>query len=1016
MNMRTRNALLSFLFLFAFFQLADAQVKGTVNDQDGFPVTDAEVKVQGTNATAFTDENGQFEVDANVGDVITITDLMGVVKDFNVTKLNMGVLSLQATTLAEAVIIGYGIAETDEQKTGAYVTVKADDIEKIGSVSFDQALQGQIAGVSIGAASGQPGANTPIFVRGVTSLTGSTMPLVVVNGVPVVTDDLSSIAATSNPLANIDPSTIESVTVLKDAVGTSLYGSRGANGVILVTLKKGIRTKGKFTFNTEFGFGDVAFEKKDWLDAQGHTNFYATALQNYTGWSAEDAYDYAVSDLGWDGVSTYDWRDAVRHNAISSEKYVLNYSGGSETTRIFTSFSYNSQDGIASDAKYDRLSGYLSADWNVSDRMRMNFDVSLSKAKQTGPSDGSSFSNPVFAGNVMSPTQPIYNEDGSYNLGLSFLSADFNPVAIQNTNTSLSNFYKAIANLGADVDITKDLNLSTKFGVDYNFYDELLYWNPDFGDGLSGDPLGDGYGYAAHRNFSTWNWANALKYSKIFNDVHNLSLTAGTEAIKYYSSFVSAEAKGFPAGNVKPTLDNAANPSDVNSTRTDYSFMSYFGRASYSFDDRYSITANVRRDGSSRFGKDNKWGTFWGVGAAWNLHKESFLSTPKLTELKLRGSYGTVGNAEIGNYASKTLYRAANGQYLGLPAGAIIQLGDSNLKWETSEQINVGLDLGLFNNRVRATVDVYEKNVEDLLYTISTNASATGFTSYWTNDGEMQSRGIEASLTVVPFRSEHFEWTISGNYAYNDSKIVNLNDGNLVVRNGRKAWQNGHNPTEFYTRLWAGVDQENGLPLWYTDETKTETTSDISQAKQVFTGKQALPVHTAGLSTTIRYKGFSLSSQFSYAGGHSVYDDWGFVYNSDGAYAYLNTREEWANGAWTPENAGNATLPQVVYGGNASSNSPSTRYLYDADNIRWRSAEFGYTFGKDILGDRIGVDKIYLYAKAYNLIVWTFDDRLWFDPETGSNDADYNNIERMGLYDLTQPNLKQVVFGVKVDF
>ncbi|SMC32338.1 SusC/RagA family TonB-linked outer membrane protein [Moheibacter sediminis] len=1008
-----RNVLLSFLFLFAVFQFVDAQVRGTVNDQDGFAVADAEVTVRGTDATAVTDENGAFEIDAKVGDVLVVTDMLGATKDFSVASANMGTLSFGVEVLTEAVILGYGISESDEQKTGAYTTVKAEDIEKVGSVSFDQALQGQVAGVSIGASSGQPGANAPIFVRGITSLTGNTMPLVVVNGVPITTDDMSGIAAASNPLANIDPSTIESVTVLKDAVGTSLYGSRGANGVILVTLKKGARNSGKFMFNTEFGIGDVAFEKNDWLDAQGHVNYFATALGNAYGMT----YDDTVAELGWDGVTNNNWRDAVRQNAVGSQKYVFNYSGGSENMRLFTSLSYNSQDGIARDSRFDRVSGYLGADWTVNDKLGINFDVSLSKAQQTGPTDGSSFSNPIFAGNLMSPTQAIYNTDGSYNLDLYFLNPEFNPLALQDKNKTLSDFYKALINIGGNYDITKDLNFETKFGVDYNFYDELLYWNPDFGDGNTGHPLGNGYGYASQRNFNTWNWSNALKYDKTFADVHNLTLTAGTEAIKYTYSYVMAERRGYPAGNTKPTLDNAANPSDASSGGADYSFVSYFGRMAYNFDGRYSVTGNIRRDGSSRFGANNKWGTFWGVGAAWNINREAFLSGSTVNELKLRGSYGTVGNGEIGNYASMNLYRAANGAYMGAPAGAITQLGNPELKWETTSQLNVGIDFGIFQNRLRATVDYYIKDVEDLLYTVPTNASSSGFTSYWTNDGEMRSRGIEATLTVVPVRTEDFEWSITGNYAYNDSEITNINGGNIAIRNGFKAWENGHNPTEFYTRLWAGVNQEDGTPLWYTDATRTETTGDVSQAAQAFTGKQALPVHTAGLSTSFNYKGFVLNSQFTYAGGHSVYDRWGFVYNSDGLYGQLNTREDWAEGAWTPENAGSATLPQVVYGGNNASSTASSRYLYDADHIRWRSAEIGYRFGKKILGEKLFLDNVYVYVRGYNLVVWTFDKDLWFDPEVGSNDADLvYGIERMGLYDMTQPNLRQFVFGVRLDF
>lgn len=1011
-----RNVLLSFLFLFALFQFVDAQVKGTVNDQDGFGVGDAEVTVMGTDVSTFTDMDGNFEIDAQVGDVLVVTDMLGVSSEFNVTGTNLGILTVGAEILTEAVILGYGITETAEQKTGSYVSVNADDIQKVGTLSFDQALQGQAAGVTIGAGSGQPGAHTPIFVRGITSLTGNTMPLVVVNGVPVTTDQMSGVAATSNPLANIDPSTIENVTVLKDAVATSLYGSRGANGVILVTLKKGRNNTNRFMFNTEFGTGDVAFEKKDWLDAQGHANFFTQAYANATGNSFDDVYPMIVNELGWDGVSSYDWRKAVRQSSVSSQKYVFNYSGGSDAFRLFTSLSYNDQDGISRDASFNRISGYLGADWMVNDRLNLNFDVSVSRAKQTGPTDGSSFSNPVFAGTVMSPTQPFFNADGSHNLDLYFLNAEFNPLALQEANKTLSDFYKALINLGGDYDITKNFNFETRFGVDYNFYDELLYWNPDFGDGNNGDPLGNGYGYASQRNFNTWNWSNALRYNTRIADRHNLTLTAGTEAIEYAYSVTSAERRGYPAGNTKPTLDNAANPSGAFSGKDNYSFLSYFGRFAYDFDGYFSINGNIRRDGSSRFGPDSKWGTFWGVGAALNIH--NLINSSKINDLKLRGSYGTVGNAEIGNDKFMTKYGAAAGNYLGAAGGYITEPGDASLKWETTKQLNLGLDMGFFENRLRASVDVYNKQVEDLLYTVPVNQSGSlGFGSLWSNNGELESKGIETSLTVVPVRTDNFAWTIGANYAYNDSKIVDINDGEVAVRNGLKAWQNGHNPTEFYTRLWAGVDQTNGLPLWYTDETRTTTTSDVAQAKQVFTGKQALPVHTAGLSTSLNYKGFVLSSQFTYQGGHSVYDRWGFVYNSDGGYAYLNTRQDWIEGAWTPENAGSATSPQIIYGGNNASSTNSTRYLYDADNIRWRSAEFGYRFGKDILGEKTGLDNIYVYVKGYNLFVWTFDDDLWFDPETASNTSDYAyGIERMGLYDLTQPNLRQFIFGVRLDF
>lgn len=1012
--MKKIKLLLSTVAFIAFSAASYAQIRGGVVDANGFPEVDAQVTVKGTSTVVYTDQSGQFDIDAKIGDVLLING-----KEFQVMSNDMGVLKVQEeVALAEVTVIGYGIRETMEQKTGSYTTISAEDITKVGAVSFEQALQGQVPGLTIGSISGQPGAFSPIFVRGITSLTTDSMPLVVINGIPVLTGDHAGAATTANALANIDPSTIESVTVLRDAMATSLYGSRGANGVILVTLKKGINNANKFSMNTEFGFGNVAFEKKDWLDAQGHANYFANTYANRTGTNFDQAYAIVTgpSWMNWDGKTNDNWRKSTRNNTIGSEKYIVNYQGGADNFRVFTSLSYTSQQGLARDAKYDRISSYLNTEWDANDRLKLGFDISMSKSTQLGPSAGSSFSNPVFAGNLISPTQKIYNEDGTLNLDILYLNPEFNPRAIQDANSRISKFYKVLANVNGSYKIAPYLTFESRFGVDFNHFNELTFWNPDFGDGNNAaEPLGNGYGYASARDFTTWNWANSFNFNKVFADLHAVTASASMEAFEYGEEIMTVHKRGYPSGARKPTLNNAANVSDGTSSAEDYSFLSYIGRISYTFNNRYSVAANYRRDGSSRFSSSNKWADFYGVGVSWNINRENFLLGTKINDLKIRVSYGEVGNANIGNYRSRTLFAPAAGSYLGEPGGYVNQIGDRKLQWEATTTSNFGIDFGIFKNRISGSVEYYVKKSKMLLFDSPTNPSSSGFNEILKNIGDTRSEGFETILTVIPIRSNNINWSITANYAYNQSEIKRLNT-DISVQNGLKAFAEGHNPTEFYTLLWAGVDQTNGKPLWYTDETRSATTSVSGLAALSFTGKQALPIHTAGLSSSFNYKGFNFSTQFTYAGGHSVYDNWGFVYNGDGTYGYLNTRKEWAEGGWTPENAGSATLPQQIYGGNSNSGAGSTRYLYDADHIRWRSAEVGYRFNKAVLGgDKSPIEGLYIYVKGYNLGTWAFDNRLWFDPETASNRFTYG-VSNLGIYDQSQANIRQFLLGVTLDF
>lgn len=1015
---------LGFLCLALSVSAQQKPITGQVLDSDGFPVQDAYVYDEETGEGVYTDADGNFTLNTEVGDTVKVEFIGFDTKTITVSGANAYNVTLAqggAVALKEVSTLGYGIKESQDQRTTSYSQVGAEDIEKVGATSFDQALQGQVPGLEVYSVSGQPGAASPMYIRGITSLTSSSQPLVVVDGVPVSSGDLAGLATTSNALAGIDPATIESIRVLKDAAATSLYGSRGANGVILVTLKKGSKGKARMTFSSEIGFQDAAYDEGKVLNAQEHADYVATALYNRYNGILFSSFDeaYAYNYMGWDGVTDTNWKEAVRNSNPEIKKYSFSYSGGTDKMTISSALSYQWQEGVAIESSFERLSAYLGTTYQATDKLKLGSSISLSRVKLQGPSVGSSFSNPIFMGYSMSPTQSIYNADGSYNLDLTWIGGgDFNPIAIAKTNINDAKIYKVMTSLNADYEIVPALTFSTNFGFDFNYYDELQWWNPVFGDGVNdGDDNGNGEGYKYDYNYLNWSFTNSLNYNKTFADVHQVSATLAVEASQIDRQQARAGAQGYVAGYYLPELTNAANPITAYSYSSGSSFSSYLGRLAYTFDDKYTASYNIRRDGSSRFGSDTRYGVFMGGGLAWNADKEEFIKDLGfINSLKFRGSYGEVGNSgsSANDYTWRALYGISAGDYNGASGGYITSAGNPDLEWETTKTIDVGVDFGFLNNRISGSFDWYRKKAEDLLLDRELAPSGSGLTTNTSNVGESEAKGIEALLKFDIFRDTEFKWNISLNYAYNQNKVLSLADNQEVSIGGYKRLTVGHDPTEFRTRLWAGVDSSNGEALWYTDATRTTTTNDSSQAELVMTGENAMPAHIAGLSSSMSYKGFSLNLQFSYKGDYSVYDVWGFVTQSSGAYGASNTIATTYYDAWTPTNT-DAKYPKIVWGDPQDSNAGSTRYLYDADHIRLRSAELGYTLKDDALTENTGISNIYFYIRGTNLYTWVFDDDLYFDPEVADNGYT-TNLEGMGLFDLSAPSMRQFLLGVKVNF
>lgn len=918
------------------------------------------------------------------------------------------------TEIEEVVITGsYGIRQTPEQITGSSTKIKSDQLERPTAISIENALQGQVTGLMSTASSGQPGANTITLIRGLGSLTSGNNPLYILDGVPIPSGDISGALTTQNALSLINPADIDNVEVLKDGVATAVYGSRGANGVIVITTKSGKKGKSDLNFTTEIGAGDIAFEKFKMLNAAESTKLFGLSLFNAGNTSTLQAgYDLAQSEYGWDGVSDYDWNRAVRRANPAFSRYNLSYSGGTGNISIFASMGYLQQEGISRDSKFDRYNGTIRADWKASEKLKLNMSINLSRSVQKGATDASSFSNPVFTGRLMSPTQPIYNPDGTYNVNLYYLSSEFNAVGIQNENLEKGTFNKIVSSIGADYQFLPNFRYTSNLGIDYTSGNELLYWNPDFGDGtFDGDTNGNGYLLKAFNNYFTWNWYNFVHFNKVFADKHDVSVSAGFEATRTEREFNSLAKQGFPQGTRLKYADVGTNPVAASGSADFRGLVGYVARASYTFNKYLTFAASFRRDGYSGF--TNYHGNFWGTGLSFDFGKANILPN-FFKSLKLRASYGQNGNQAVGPYSKYNQY-SYNGAYISNNAGFVSNVAPiEGLYWEKSDKSNLGLDFTFGKNgAIYGTVEIYKNSNTDQIFNVP-NPASTGFSSLVKNLADSESKGLEATLGFRLGTAEGLSWNTRFNYSYNDSKIKGLNgEETPTTIDGFKAWFPGHNPTEFYTRLWAGVDPANGDPLWYTDDTRTATTNNSSLAKLSFTGKKALPTHIGSWYNELNYKNFKLSFLVNYQGDYSVFDRWAFVYDSSGQYGYLNQLSSSLYDSWTPDNP-NASQPKYVYGGNKNANSSSTRYLFDGDHIRLRNVELGYRFTKSALNIK-GIKGIYIYARGVNLFTYAFDKNLYFDPESNSNAFTYT-ASNLGVYDQTQPNIRQYMLGFSIDF
>ncbi|MEO7121319.1 MAG: SusC/RagA family TonB-linked outer membrane protein [Ginsengibacter sp.] len=993
--MRKLTLLIGSLVLFMGQLLAqDRTVTGYLKDIHDVPIVSASIVANGSKLGTSSTSDGSFKivVPASVN-ALTISAVNFTAVKINIQgKSDLGKITLQDnnTNLKEVVVVAYG-STRKTNLTGAVTSISGGKLADKPFSSVDKTLQGSVAGLQVSSTSGAPGSATDIRIRGIGSISASASPLWVIDGVIATTGDLTVNSTTANVLSTLNPDDIESISVLKDAAATSVYGSRAANGVIIVTTKKGISGKTRVSFSTEVGQNSNAYKpsNKPLTSLQSQT-VLRQALIN-AGYATDNANaDSVIVDpnngLGilpnYTSLNT-NWLDVVSRTG-NQDQNNLSISGGDNKTQFYASGGFFNQIGTTIATDFKRYNGSVSITHKANDRVTFSTSINGSTTFQHTPSNGGTFANPVLASFFLLPWYTPYNKDGSlkYNDSLGEFSANgglFNPVVQAAYNKNNTRQTSVRGNVAGEFKILDNLKFTSRYAAEYFDISEDQYRNPFYGDGYAAK----GDAYSAYTRVFDWTWTNFLDLKQNLNknkDVY-FDLKLGYEAQQYNYYTLQAGGQAFPQTLSLQYLASTATPTTAYALPKGSATNSEFAVGDINYKDRYVISGSFRRDGSSVFGSNHRYGNFYSVGGTWNVNEEKFLKDVSfISLLKLRSSYGENGNSlGFGLYTPLATYGYGN-NYTGLPGSGPNNVGNTNLTWEKNKSFDVGLDMGFFSDRLSATVDYYKRTTSNLLLAVPLSLTS-GFTSQNQNIGSLVNKGIEVTVSGKPIVIKDFSWNISFNIAHNINRVTSLYQGNPIASNqGNFRYAVGHDLLTYYVRQWAGVDPANGKPQWYTDSSGKSVTNTYSSAKQVLRYSAAPKVY-GSFTNTFNYKWITLDVQFYYNFGNYLYDTWGSYINSDGLYLGSFNQMSAELTAW--QKPGDKTnVPQIIYGGNDNSYRASTRFLYKGDYIRLRNVQLSFSLPQSVL-KKTRLTNLTLYVRGTNL--WTFDTakNLPYDPESG---------------------------------
>lgn len=1040
-----RKILCLFTCLFLMAVGASAQVKvisGKITDATGAQLPFVTVSIKGTSSGTISKQDGTYSLQVPPQGKVLVFSTIGMkVKEVEIgdkTEINV-TLETGVNELEEFVAVAYG-SQRKTAFTGSASVITAEPLQARPVASFDKALQGLATGVTLQSQSGQPGGNTTIRIRGASnfSTAQNAQPLFVIDGIAVAEGDYTQAQTTANLLSSLDPKDIETITVLKDATASGLYGSRAANGVIVITTKKGRTGKSNINFSANNGWSSIAVERHKMMNAAEYYKYWwdyyntqnltagdnaatAATKANTSTIAILQANPYSTNQpLGANGTLNSgvrqlydtDWRDAIL-NQGRTEDYGLNVSGGTDKTKFYFGGSYFNQKGIVLASNFKRYSARINLEHAVTSFIKAGVNSTLSYTDQNTPAGAGGAANPVRFAEITSSVYPLYQLDangnplpdpagGGYLYDYSApLTKDYNPLGLAKYNIYRAKTVRGIFSPYIEVSFLKNFKLKTLGAVDYFDISETQYYNSAHGDGFS--PKGRTIRYRP-RNLDL-TLTNTLSYDRQFGE-HGVGVLIGQEVLNQTYENNSLHGTNFPFNGIYE-LDAAATPVDVGTSTTQKRMLSWFSRINYSYADRYYLTGGVRRDGSSIFGADYRYGTFWNIGGGWRIGREEFLASQSwIDELKLKASYGTTGNDNISNrYARLGLYGTSN-SYNGMPGIAYSQLENNSLHWEASKILDLGLEFA-FLRRFRGEVGYFNRHSSDVLFN-KPLSMLTGFTSISTNLASMRNKGWEFMVEATVFNTKDFNWTASANLTITKNVIVKMTKDTLVDPNASsKRWVVGKDRYMWFIPEWAGVDAADGRPQWYQDEIvngartgKKVTTKSYNAATRYEMGS-ALPKFFGGFNNTFRYKEFDLGIYTYFSVGGKIYDN---------SYSQLMTNGITAGQQYSTDmhrawkKAGDVTdVPRFVPGNSDQGNSVSSRFLHDGSYARVKNINLGYQVPKSLL-NKVNVANLRVYVSGENLFTWAKYKGV--DPEMSVGGSADNDV----------PNVKTFTVGLNLGF
>ncbi len=981
----------------------DVKVTGVViSEEDGQTVIGASVLVKGTQVGAITDIDGKFELSnvPNSAKTLVISYIGMQTQEVAIKPEVKVLMKSDAEMLDEVVVTGYGV-QRKAAFTGAAAVVGKDVIAKKTDANFVKSLEGAVPGIQMNNSSSMPGVWGSIYVRGRGSLNSGTQPLYVIDGMPISSDtDENGLTAKNNnsvdPMSSINPADIENITVLKDAAATAIYGSRAANGVIVITTKKG--AEGKFNINLDIKQGFVAMgnNNMDFANAQESMNLFADGLTAAKGGKWEDNYKFLSNDyFNWDGKSSYDWMDAITRKGYYQD-YNLNVQGNMGKTSYYVGMGYLNTEGLVIGSDMERFSGRINLESKFNwARIGVNSSYSYSTQNGFSLSTNGSMSSPLTAAiSSMTPMNPFYTEDGSYaNIN------NYNPLAIMDKTAGDLNENKTqMINLNPylQIDFGWGIYAKTTLGVNINDLRQYQYWSALY------NPQGMGYNGLGQQHNSrntvvTWN--NIFGWNYTFDNKHNIGLMLGQEMQKKSYFFEYYSKSDFPfAGSGMRDLTTAGTDQGNQYYKKEARLASYFSDLHYSYADKYYLSASFRRDGSSAFGSNNRWGNFWSVGAKWRISGESFLANnPVITNATLRASYGTVGNQDIDWYAARGLYTTGY-NYNQRPGMIPTSITNRDLTWETSKKFDIGFDLSLIN-RIHLTFDFYNEKTSDALFEIPLSMTS-GLSSTFMNIGSIRNRGIEFSANASLIQNKDWSWNVFANLTWNKNEVIKLST-DKPIESTFQIIEQGRPYNQFYMKEYAGVDRETGKPLWYLNEEGSETTSEYNKAAKRYLGS-ADPKILGGFGTNLNWKDLDFSLNFNYRIGGKVYDS-GAPFTGFGM-AFRTPLKEVALNSWTEQNK-DAKYPQYIYNDPHNSTADSSRFLYNGNYLRISNVTLGYTLPKSWM-EKIFIQRLRAYISVDNLYTFAAGDFIGYNPETSAN----------GIIAWQYPAARTFIGGIQLTF